>query len=314
MVENPQPPGCRTNRCQRPFNLQAYLDDRRQRIIQALDFYLPRPVNGPEIKTAMSYSLRAGGKRLRPILCMAAAEAAKGNPDDTLPAGCAIEMIHTYSLIHDDLPAMDNDDLRRGLPTCHVAFSEATAILAGDALLTRAFQLLARHALQQPAASNRKWMEVIQLLAHAAGDEGMIEGQMRDMRLQGLELSASDLEQTHRLKTGALISASVQAGTILAEASSRECEALNHYAENIGLAFQVTDDILNIEGDPLKLGKAVGTDAALRKNTFPSIIGLEASKALSHSLVTQALQALETFDSKAEPLRAIAHYVVERRR
>jgi len=314
LTENRQSPGRLANAAARPFELNLYLDGRRNQINRALDLYFPSPADAPEIKAAMSYSLKAGGKRLRPILCMAAAEAVGGNPEDTLPAGCAIEMIHTYSLIHDDLPAMDNDSLRRGLPTCHVAFSEATAILAGDALLTCAFHLIARHALQQPLANQRPWLEVIQILAHAVGCEGMIEGQMQDIRSQGLNLSASMLEQLHRLKTGALISASVQTGAFLAEASPFQRDTLKRYAENIGLAFQVTDDILNIEGDPLKMGKAVGTDAALHKNTFPSLIGLEASKSLSQALIVQALQALNTFDSKADPLRAIAQYVVNRRR
>lgn len=307
-------PTNRVNEARRPFDLRQYLDGKRLQISRVLDLYLPSPPEAPEIKAAMAYSLKAGGKRLRPILCMAATEAVGGNSDHTLPAACAIEMIHTYSLIHDDLPAMDNDRLRRGVPTCHVAFSEATAILAGDALLTGAFQLLVQHALQQPLAHQRPWLEVMQLLAHAAGCEGMIEGQMRDIQSQGLALSTAMLEQLHRLKTGALISASILAGAWLANASALQRDALKRYGENIGLAFQVTDDILNVEGDPIRMGKPVGTDAALHKNTFPSLIGLEASKSLSYKLIAQALQALASFDSKADALRAIAQYVLNRRR
>lgn len=262
----------------------------------------------------MTYSIEAGGKRLRPILCMAVAHTLGQNEQEALPVGCALEMIHTYSLIHDDLPAMDDDDLRRGKPTCHKAFSEATAILAGDALLTSAFQLLSDHALQQPIKQHGKWLKIIALIARAAGHEGMIEGQMRDIKAEGLALTVGKLEQLHRLKTGALITASVEAGALVGDADPRALEKLKQYGRCIGLAFQVTDDILNEEGDPDIMGKAVGTDRLHLKNTYPALMGLNAAKQKAYDLVNQALHCLDKFDNKSDPLRAIARYVVERQR
>jgi geranylgeranyl diphosphate synthase type II len=231
-----------------------------------------------------------------------------------LNAACALEMIHTYSLIHDDLPAMDNDNLRRGKPTSHVAFDEATAILAGDALLTLAFHVLSKSVSRNDLDKNSRSLEVIHLLSSAAGYQGMVEGQMRDMVFEGVKLKLEDLRALHMHKTGALIEASVCCGAILAGASSNTIKQLKNYAMNIGLAFQVVDDILNVEGDPALLGKSVGTDQIRQKNTYPEIIGLQSSKIMAHELVEQGLQAISDFGDAAVPLREIALYIIQRKR
>ena len=293
------------------FDLNAYLTEHNKRINRALVSLLETADKADRILEAMTYSLMAGGKRIRPVLCLAATEAAGGDPKDAMPAACALEMIHTYSLIHDDLPAMDDDAMRRGKPTCHMAFDEATAILAGDALLTLAFQTLSFIELRKSEQA-AKWLKVIQLISYAAGYCGMIQGQMLDMASEGKQLTLAELKTMHRLKTGALIEASLSSGAVLGNLNSNRFSMLESYAQNIGLAFQVTDDILNVEGDPEILGKAVGTDKLHNKATYPSLLGLEESKAFAGQLVENALQALESFDQKAEPLRAIAKYILER--
>jgi len=260
---------------------------------------------------AMQYALSAGGKRVRPILCLAAAEAVGGNSNDLLHVASAIEMIHTYSLIHDDLPDMDDDNVRRGKPTLHVQFDEATAILAGDALLTLAFQILSDAQYTTPE-KQQKSLQIINSVAVAAGCNGMIDGQMLDMISEGKNLNINDIKALHKKKTGALIEVSVFSGALLGGANDKEMAALNQYASNIGLAFQVADDVLNVIGDPQKMGKAVGTDADRDKNTFPSIMGLSDSQEYAGMLIGKALQAIESFDKKVEPLRAIAHYIIER--
>lgn len=263
---------------------------------------------------AMVHAVTAGGKRIRPILCAAAAEAAGGSRDaGVLRAACALEMIHTYSLIHDDLPAMDDDALRRGKPTCHVAFDEPTAILAGDALLTLAFQVLSTVEVTGNAHATQ-WLQVIRRVSEAAGARGMVAGQMLDISAEGSTLTPGELETVHALKTGALISASVYAGAVLGNADTLQTKRLCTYARNIGMAFQVADDILNVEGDAAVMGKAVGTDAARNKNTYPLLIGLEASKKMARRLVDDALQALSVFDNRSDPLRAIARYIIERKK
>ena len=295
------------------FDFKAYLTDKIERINHALEALLQTSEKPDRLLEAMSYALMAGGKRIRPVLCLAAAETADADLQEVMPAACALEMIHTYSLIHDDLPAMDDDDLRRGQPTCHKAFDEATAILAGDALLTLAFQLLSSMTADNPQKAT-KWLRVIQLISHAAGYCGMIQGQMRDIASEGCRLSLAELKSLHRLKTGALIEAAVCCGAELAETNSTHIQRLKRYAENIGLAFQVTDDILNVEGDPEIMGKAVGTDQRRQKSTYPSLLGLAESKDFAAKLIENAVQAIEDFDHKAEPLRAIARYVLERNR
>jgi len=297
------------------FALKPYLAKRRHMIDQALQRFLAAgPFRETRLVAAMQYSLNAGGKRLRPVLCLASAHAVGGREDDALPAGCALEMIHTYSLIHDDLPAMDDDDLRRGKPTCHKAFGEATAILAGDALLTGAFQVLAEHVRHLDRRQQAAWIRTMALIAGAAGHEGMIEGQMRDMAAEGRLLSREQLEALHRLKTGALITASIKSGAVIGGADERAIAALETYGRCIGLAFQVTDDILNETGDPHIMGKAVGTDQMRQKSTYPAVMGLEGARRMASELVTEALRSLAIFDSKSDPLRAIARYIIERQR
>jgi geranylgeranyl diphosphate synthase type II len=295
------------------FDLKLYVEHKNRQINEALEKIFQNFQSGEMLIKAMKYSLMAGGKRIRPVLCLGAAEAVGGKPEDALPAACAIEMIHTYSLIHDDLPAMDDDSLRRGKPTCHVAFDEATAILAGDALLTLAFEVLSA-PLSEDSDSAVKWLKVIQIISAAAGCKGMIQGQMLDMASEGCKLSVSELEPMHALKTGALIEASLLCGALIADAGVQQKQMLKVYARNIGLAFQVTDDILNVEGNPELMGKSIGTDQQHGKCTYPSLLGLEASKKFAQQLVGNALQALENFDKKAEPLRALATYIIERKR
>ncbi|QTA92833.1 polyprenyl synthetase family protein [Desulfonema magnum] len=291
------------------FDLNSYLTSKNKQINNALNEILKQ--DSTRISAAMRYSLMAGGKRIRPVLCIAGAEAVGGKAEDVLTAACAIEMIHTYSLIHDDLPAMDDDDLRRGKPTCHIAYDEATGILTGDALLTLAFQVLSSDSTGHHAS---KLLKVINILTRAVGYKGMIEGQMRDVASEGVELDSAALEKIHALKTGALIEASVTSGAILGRGTAREIEHLRIYAKNIGLAFQVMDDILNIEGDPAVLGKAVGTDKIREKSTYPSVMGIEKSKQAAKNMINNALQSLDIFDSKSDPLRALATYIITRKR
>ena len=295
------------------FDLNSYLLSKRKQIDQAIEKILGQTSNSRRIVNAMRHSLMAEGKRIRPVLCITAAQAVGGQTEDAIGAACALEMIHTYSLIHDDLPAIDNDVLRRGKPTCHIAFDEATATLAGDALLTLAFEILS--SIEFTNKKNAlKWLHVINIIAKSAGYKGMIEGQMKDIAAEGTLLSLKDLEKMHALKTGALIQASIITGAILGDCGFEQIEKLKIYANNIGLAFQVTDDILNVEGDPAVMGKDVGTDQSREKNTYPSILGIEKSKGFAKKLMNNALQALDNFDNKSDPLRAIAHYIIARKR
>ena len=295
------------------FDLNTYIKKKNQLINVELEKILHDSQPSEPIVEAMKYSLMAGGKRIRPVLCLAAAEAVGGKEIAVLPAACAMEIVHTYSLIHDDLPAMDNDTLRRGKPTCHVAFNEATAILAGDALLTLAFQVLSsvKFVGENQASS---WLKVIHIISTAAGYQKMIRGQMLDMAAEGQHLTVNELKSLHALKTGALIEASVLCGALLADARESQIETLKSYAQSIGLAFQVTDDILNVEGNPKVMGKAVGTDELREKSTYPALLGLKTSKQFAENLVDDALQALEAFDTKADPLRALATYILIRKR
>jgi geranylgeranyl diphosphate synthase type II len=295
------------------FDLATYLKTKREQVNLYLENCLQDAPASGRLVEAMRYSLMSGGKRLRPILCLAGAEAVGGSPADVLAAAGALEMIHTYSLIHDDLPAMDNDDLRRGHPTCHIAFDEATAILAGDALLTMAFQVLsAAERIEAHRAS--EWLKVLNRIARAAGCHGMIEGQMRDIAAKNAPLSLEALEKLHALKTGALIEVSVFSGGLLGGGQPEQIARLERYAGCIGLAFQVKDDILNVEGDPAILGKGVGTDAILNKSTYASVLGLERSKRFARELIDAAVNALASFDHRADPLRAIAGYIIARKR
>ncbi len=293
--------------------LKEYLAERKAVIDRALAGYLAGEENDPEvIFQAARYSLLAGGKRLRPILCLAAAEAVGGKCGPVLPVACAIEFIHTYSLIHDDLPAMDNDDFRRGRPTAHKVFGEDIAILAGDALLTEAFRLMTRRELM-PGMPPERLLAAIGEIAEAAGFFGMVGGQVLDIRAEGKEADLATLQRMHQKKTGALIRISLRAGAILAGAADEKIESLSSYGEQIGLAFQITDDILNVEGDPRLLGKETGSDAARGKVTFPALLGMEASRTRAAELIREALYSLAFFDDRAEPLRGIARYILERK-
>ncbi|MFP4446437.1 MAG: polyprenyl synthetase family protein [Desulfosudaceae bacterium] len=294
----------------RTGQLADYLADRRERIETALLNMVKRYVAPGRLRQAMLHSLSAGGKRLRPILCMATAESVGGEAEATLPAGCALEMIHTYSLIHDDLPAVDNDDLRRGQPACHVAFDEATAIFAGDALHTLAFQVLSEpeYSLDDPVAQ----LAVINVIARATGTDGMIEGQMQDILAQSARLDEVSLREIHCRKTGALIRAAVFAGARIGGAAERQLSALDDYAGQVGLAFQVLDDLLDIQGDPALMGKAVGADNKRHKATYPGLMGPDRARNLAEDLVKNSLRAIESFDIKADPLRDLARYIIER--
>ncbi len=295
------------------LELKSYIKQKGQIIDAALDAMIQESRLSPALVEAMKYSLMAGGKRIRPVLCLAACEAVGGESRQALTAACALELIHTYSLIHDDLPAMDDDELRRGKATCHIAYDEATAILAGDALLTLAFEVLSSVDSNDGYPADQ-WMQVIRLISGAAGYQGMIQGQMLDIASEGKALDADELETMHRLKTGALIEASLAAGAVLGGADSRQAELLRDYGRKIGLAFQVTDDLLNVEGNPELMGKAVGTDSERDKSTYPSVMGVEKTREFSKKLIQEALQTLETFDKQADPLRAIARYIIERNR
>jgi geranylgeranyl diphosphate synthase type II len=294
------------------MELKEYLKARCQVVDEALERFLPQGSELPaSLHGSMRYSVFAGGKRVRPILMLAACEAVGGTIAAALPAACAMEMIHTYSLIHDDLPAMDDDDFRRGNPTNHKVYGEATAILAGDALLTEAFILLASASnATDPAAQ----LQVIHEIAAASGSRGMVGGQVVDMESEGKgEIDLATLSYIHTHKTGALIRASVRAGAILGGADADSLKALTRFGEAIGLAFQIADDILDVEGTTEELGKDAGSDEARGKATYPALVGLEASKARAAELVQMSLDALSRFDERAEPLRAIASYIVKRK-
>lgn len=276
---------------------------------EALERFLPSPDTYPPlIHQAMRYSVLGGGKRLRPALVLASAEVAGGSPLDVMPAACAVELIHAYSLIHDDLPVMDNDDYRRGKPTNHKVYGEAMALLAGDALLTLAFKLLAECRASRPEDIVR----IVHEVAAGAGTMGLIGGQVVDTFSTGEEIDADTLEYIHRRKTGALYRASVRTGAILAGAGKEELAHLTEYAEYMGLAFQIKDDILDIEGDEKKLGKPVGSDIRNKKATYPALHGMGKSKEMARRAVESAKGALEPFGSEANFLRALVEYVIER--
>lgn len=294
------------------MNFKQYLQSRQRLVEEALQRWVPKEDTfPPEVHKAMRYSLFAGGKRLRPILALAAAEAVGGSREDVLPLACALELIHTYSLIHDDLPAMDNDDLRRGKPTSHKMFGEALAILTGDALLTEAFFLLARPDLMKRVPPRRR-LRAIREVARAAGSLGMVGGQTMDILCQGKEVGKELLEYIHTHKTGALIAAAVSGGAIIGGASSREYKALSKYGEKLGLAFQIIDDLLDIQGNVNQMGKAVHKDNILKKVTYPAFFGFQESKRLAQSLIAEAILYLQIFDKRADPLRELAKYILKR--
>ncbi len=296
------------------MELKAYLEERKKRIDVFLDRITPPGETYPQpLHQAMRYSLFAGGKRLRPILVIASFEAAGGRPTPwLLPVACSMELIHTYSLIHDDLPSMDNDDFRRGKPTNHKVFGEAMAILAGDALLTLAFGLLTYRNLPRKKLAERL-LKIAHEIAWAAGYGDMVGGQAADIISEGRRIDQSTLEYIHRHKTAALIRTSIRAGAILAGAGKKRLEALTCYGDAIGLAFQIVDDILDLEGSQEELGKDPKSDLTKNKKTYPDFFGISESKRMAKVLVGQAIDSIGPFGQRAQPLRAIAQYIIERR-
>lgn len=295
------------------MSFTAFLERCRQRVDQQISHQLDTYTDHPRLQDAMRYSLFNGGKRVRPVLVYASAEAIAHSDAMSNSAAVAVEAIHAYSLIHDDLPAMDDDDLRRGKPTCHIAFDEATAILAGDALQTLAFEILSS-ANEDYSLNAATRLSMIQTLAHASGAKGMVVGQSIDCNAVNQELALAQLENMHRLKTGALINASIRLGALSTGiASTQQLAALDIYANAIGLAFQIQDDILDVISDTQTLGKQQGADADLSKPTYVSLLGLEAAKAKAQELHNQALDALSGFDYRADNLRHLSAYIINRK-
>ena len=291
--------------------LKAYLEDRQNIVEEALQRYLPEDGFPSDIYKAVHYSVFNGGKRIRPILCLAAAEAVGGDLVPAIPVACALELIHSYSLIHDDLPSMDNDDFRRGKPTCHKVFGENMAILAGDALLTEAFVLLSRAEKVMLSAERR--LAIIQEIANAAGINGMVGGQALDVISEKTGADEKILQDIHRRKTGALIVAAVKSGAVMFNAGKDKIQALTEYGMHVGLAFQIADDILNVEGDSRLMGKGTGSDAARNKMTYPSLMGLQQAKEKLNQHVEAAVTSLADFDERAMPLIVIARYIRDRK-
>jgi geranylgeranyl diphosphate synthase type II len=293
-------------------NLAEELKKFQKLVDEGIKVYLPpSEAYALRVRKAMEYSLLVGGKRIRPILCLMACKAVGGRPIKALPAACALEYIHTYSLIHDDLPALDNDDYRRGHLTCHKKFGEATAILAGDALLTEAFSLLSRKAvLSQVPARTR--LQVIQEMARAAGIQGMVAGQEADLAAEKKKVSLNCLQYIHQHKTGALITASLVCGGLIGGGTSGEIRALRKFGEKIGLAFQIKDDLLNVEGQAEIMGKETGTDERRAKATYPTLLGLEQSKTKGQELLVEANRAIRILGGKALPLVQIGTYILSR--
>ena len=289
--------------------LACYASQIEEALVEALP---SDPDTPPDLLEAMRYSLMAGGKRLRPLLVLLAAEACGADPRDAMPAACAVEMVHTYSLIHDDLPAMDDDDLRRGQPTSHVAFGEAMAILAGDALLTRAFEILAAD-LPDPVVA----AECCRVLASAGGSDGMVGGQVADLAATNTSPESVDdplqvLGDIHRRKTGRLLAASLELGAVVAGAEKQVRESLLDYGQQVGLAFQVADDLLDVEGDINRTGKTSGRDAHLGKWTYPALAGNDTSRRLARNCIASACAAVEPLGEAGEPLKVLAEFVIER--
>ena len=301
------------SRAAQPVDVRTAMEVIRVAVDAALELALPAESEWPStIHRAARYSLFAGGKRIRPVLVIAAGEAVGGAREELMPLACAVEMIHTYSLIHDDLPAMDDDDLRRGKPTSHVVFGEAIAILAGDALLTRAFHLLAELPESSDEGRLRRRLRATALLGEASGTNGLIGGQVMDLESEGRAIAAADLECLHRAKTGALLSACVRGGAILGGASEEELALLSRYARDIGLAFQVVDDVLDATESAEQLGKTAGKDEAARKATYVGIHGLERARAMALELEQEALAAVAPLGDRASLLAAIARLIVHR--
>jgi geranylgeranyl diphosphate synthase type II len=291
-------------------DIKAYLNEKKDLIDSYLKSYFTASSSPSVLHEAMKYSLFAGGKRIRPILALASFEACGGDAKKIIPQAAALELIHTYSLIHDDLPAMDNDDLRRGKPTNHKMFGEAMAILAGDALLTEAFFMMTQADIKiKPSILLKALREV----ALAAGHNGMVGGQAQDIISEDAEPDSETLEFIHLHKTAALIKSSVRIGPILAGSRKKQLQALTRYGENTGLAFQIIDDVLDVEGSAEELGKPVGSDSRKKKMTYPSLYGIEGARNKANELISEAIDAIGIFSSEADPLREIAGYLAKRR-
>jgi geranylgeranyl diphosphate synthase type II len=311
MLDNqPRATSGRQHRALRNVNIKTHLVSRQKLIERALDRYLPKANTKPAtLHRAMRYSLFAGGKRLRPILCLAAAEACGGKIGNALPLACAMECIHTYSLVHDDLPSMDDDDFRRGRPTCHKIFGDGIAILAGDALLTIAFEIVSN------AKPTSRYDTSILLceIAVAAGSQKLIAGQVADLEAEGKNVKRDQLQFIHENKTAAILRSSVRLGAMSANADARKLSAITRFGQRLGLAFQIIDDILDVTQTSEILGKSAGKDVAAKKATYPAVIGLEKSRTEARRLTRQAHNALSVFRARdAKPLHALANYLLER--
>jgi geranylgeranyl diphosphate synthase, type II len=292
----------------------AHLEDRRRLVEEALSRALPPESAWPAtIHRAVRYSLFAGGKRVRPLLTLAAGETVGGTPDEVMPLAVAAEMVHTYSLIHDDLPCMDDDDLRRGKPTSHKVFGEAVAVLAGDALLTRAFHVMAEFPAHEDGVRLRRRLRAIAILGEAAGTTGLIGGQVEDMESEGRRIDAAALERLHRAKTGALLGACVRGGAVLGGAAEGDLARLERYAAAVGLAFQVVDDILDATESADRLGKTAGKDDAAAKATYVRVHGIEGARRAAEELLAQAEASLDGLGPRADGLRELARMIVRRR-
>lgn len=301
------------------MDIKRYLKEKKEIVDSALERYFPsrsgsaaEGVFPTSLHKAIRYSLFAGGKRVRPILSMAAFEAVGGKGEGILPFACALEMIHTYSLIHDDLPALDNDDYRRGQPTCHRMFGEAIGILAGDALLTEAFRLMTDRSKGGLSCGEMPVVDIVHEVAHAAGMHGMVGGQVLDIESEGKEVDLPIVEYIHTHKTGALILVSVRIGALAGGGDESKMKSLTRYGEGIGLAFQIADDILNVEGNAVLLGKKTGSDLSKGKATYPSIFGVEESKKRARELIELSVESIRTFGPEAQPLREIAWFIISR--
>ncbi|WP_028320416.1 polyprenyl synthetase family protein [Desulfatiglans anilini] len=296
------------------FDFKGYLKAKRDMVDRALRGMFPAPEGlAADIVDAMTYSLFAGGKRLRPILCITGAEVVGGSGAAVLPVACALECIHTYSLIHDDLPVMDDDDLRRGKPTSHKVYGEALALLAGDGLLTEAFDIMTRAELITGLPVDRL-LRAIHVIAHASGYNGMVGGQVVDIQMEGRTADPAIVDFIHRHKTGDLITAAIVSGAVLGGGAEKDVAALESYGRKIGMAFQISDDILDIEGDQEIMGKPIGSDAAKQKMTYPALLGLEEARRVQKGLVEGAVEVIADFDQAAEPLRHLAAYIIQRKR
>jgi len=291
------------------FDFKTYLIQRQQQVEEALNHYLPAPTGAfAKIHEAMRYSVFAGGKRLRPLLCLASFEIFKDRLQEVLPTACAIELVHTYSLIHDDLPCMDNDDFRRGKPTNHKVFGEAMAVLAGDALLTLAFELITRAPILKPAMV----VTAIRELAQVSGTTGLIGGQVQDLEAEGKTILPEQLQAIHLYKTAALLSGAVRLGGILGEANAKELKSLSHFGEKLGLSFQIIDDVLDVESTTEIMGKQTQKDFMKEKATYPALYGVERSRQMAKELYEEALVELKRFGRRVQALQALASLMINR--